>query len=276
MANRRETNTVDEGHIHGSKSTTSPLSSMARSWVTKLLLLLMLTSLARASYELGYRFIEPLSTPTALLASGLFRYREDYSSLISGLHDFARSSNGASIAFELTSKSSKIGRASSFPALVLEDGSHPEGCWNASGRSAQIGVVVSTPVRPMYFAIDYLLTQRDHSRSAPRTVTVWGIVEGAKNRNKLKSLNDSPRNTPPITSPNPIVLLGSFQHQRNARTSPQVFPALSNVQEAQVDFEVFIFHVEDNWGAPYTAVCGTHIYGDTATKVRSFSSTPWW
>lgn len=256
--------------------------STRTAWVLSLLLLV---AVGRVCIELGLdtvgflQHIRPLlqlpslssTVPTPPIASE----QEILYQLIQGYKDFALTTNGGSIACPFTSgckTHADVHTEHGSPSLSITDSLHAEDCWDTLGHSAELGVLLSQHLQPHYIALDHALAHSPGLHRAPRNVTVWGVVDGLKNRRLLEGRVKNSYNMPSSASARMVVPVATMYYSIHTPVPTQTFPVFDYIRDTKVDFSLFIFQIMDNWGAASTCLYRVRIYGEPV-NVRTWFST---
>lgn len=178
-------------------------------------------------------------------------------------HDFASLKTGAVVSPKLTTP----GLGLVPPTAVLN---HSAGaCWSFYNNAGTFGIVLDTPnVIPSHIVIHHTLFNSTTSlASAPRQITVWGLVDGEQNLNTYSRSRHAIASTLarvpsfPISKEGIFLPLAGITFDITALSLRQSFPLFSESQSWGIDFGVVVFHIQSNWGADTTALCDIHIYG---------------
>lgn len=178
-------------------------------------------------------------------------------------HDFASLKTGAVVSPKLTTP----GLGLVPPTTVLNSSAGT--CWSFHNNAGTFGVVLDSPnVIPSHIAIRHTLFNSTTSLAcAPRQITVWGLVDGKQNLKAYSRSRHAIASTRARVPPFPISKGGIFlplaeiTFDITALSLRQAFPLFSESQSWGIDFGVIVFHIQSNWGADITSLCGVHIYG---------------
>lgn len=140
--------------------------------------------------------------------------------------------------------------------------------WCFSGSAGLVGIALretgilshitlsSSTARPYVQALE----------SPPRTVIIWGGVDGQENYNKVRATAGQAfggTSLPDLlaTSSQIFVPLAHFDY-RIDYTSPvvQIFPVDDMFASAGIDFGVLVVDVRSNWGAPVTCLGALQVF----------------
>lgn len=180
--------------------------------------------------------------------------------------DYALAVDGGKISCRLTSGCRvwrlAMGRWSP-PDVILDENTQMGNCWSIPVQPVQVGVVLAQQIHPTHIVIDHI--PRDIAADilqAPHSILVWGIVEGAANVERLKSLGDSVDQRGPTYSAGHVyVLLARFEYDIHAQYAVQAFPVIEEVRLSEMDFGVIVMEMEDNWGSDTTCIYRVRIHG---------------
>ncbi|TFK79279.1 hypothetical protein K466DRAFT_473880, partial [Polyporus arcularius HHB13444] len=202
-----------------------------------------------------------------------------------GRRDFALLQDGAVVVSKLTypapsppsSKRSKPIVGSSFghrersaPEAALRDDLRVGECWLVRSSSAQLGVGLQSFVAPTHITIDHIpLEIAADIGEAPRTMFLWGLVEGAGNLAIYRNLTERgevlsaivDRQGPLHRDNSPYVLLASFDYNIYAPFHIQTFSISSVAIEEGMYFGVVVLEILENWGAETTCLYRIRIHG---------------
>ena len=170
--------------------------------------------------------------------------------------------------------------------MALEDDVRVGSCWEFSGGTGHIGIILSETVHISDVTIDYVLPELISApavRKAPQGMVLWGMIED-DNIETLRQSNDpelqlllysSPTHLfPPSILPGhplPPSISSSYRHylrlaefQFNVTTRPilQSFPILEVVRKHRIPFHVVVLQVTSNWGSNSTCLYHVGIHGE--------------
>ncbi|KAI0311340.1 hypothetical protein OF83DRAFT_1068992 [Amylostereum chailletii] len=208
-----------------------------------------------------------------------------------GKADFALQSSGASVVPSLTSPTLGLrmcGLRAAFVAWVtgkdytnissrppihaLHHDTHSGYCWCFPGEEGQLGVQLAHTVHIEEVTVDHLALELAWDmRSAPRTMELWGLVEGHKNEQKLHSWEETHRRerqtlsegSKPFTGSKSsnYIRVASFEYNIAAHNPVQTFPVSEDVRKLGIPFRVVIFRVVGNWGHDHTCLFRVRVHG---------------
>ncbi|KAI0650185.1 hypothetical protein C8Q79DRAFT_880448, partial [Trametes meyenii] len=158
------------------------------------------------------------------------------------------------------------------PDVVLNENLNIGSCWSMSGPSGQVGIVLPHLMYPTFFSIDHVPWEiMDVVGEAPRSIIVWGVVDGEVNMLAMQGVlqeHGSPipippgRASPPIPGPfDHYVPLASFEYDVYGSSPVQSFPVYQAIANARMYFGIFVVEIVDNWGAPFTCMYRVRIHG---------------
>lgn len=168
------------------------------------------------------------------------------------------------------------------PHLAIHHDTSQGMCWPFAGEEGQLGIGLSRKIIVTDVTLDHLPLENAYGedRSAPRDVTVWGLVERKEDLLKLKSYRankfamrsqaeqaleeggmDEPAPAPP--APNHL-LLASFTYDLSKGASAvQTFPASTEAQQMQIPIQIVKVHFTSNHGnRQFTCVYRVRIHGE--------------
>ncbi|KAI0069846.1 hypothetical protein K474DRAFT_1680612 [Panus rudis PR-1116 ss-1] len=187
--------------------------------------------------------------------------------------NLASSSIGAAIIPSLTSPAPKSPIADEADphapeaAAVLAPEFAADTCWSFHGSEAQLGILLPKPAFLTNVSIGHVPGVT--VASAPRDLTVWGVVDGLENRQwfaqhsaTLKKLRT--KLPPKAYQPHaryPSVPLTSVHCDIRYGKPIQTFAVYPEVVEMGMDFGVVVVQLHSNWGWSHTYVCHIGVYG---------------
>ncbi|KAH9895967.1 hypothetical protein C8Q73DRAFT_745131 [Cubamyces lactineus] len=190
-----------------------------------------------------------------------------------GLRDFALLADGARLIPELTFPSrervgGRLPRATS-PEIALVDDLHVGNCWSFAGERSQLGLRLSEIIYPTYVTVDHIPAEiAADAGNAPRSMVLWGAVDGMANENRLQQLRDTvpalapgSRVTPPVSHGYKYVPLVSFEYDIWAPSHVQTFRVDQWIKDSRMDFGVMILEIAGNWGGNGTCLYRVRIHG---------------
>ncbi|KAJ7158676.1 hypothetical protein C8R46DRAFT_1224613 [Mycena filopes] len=138
------------------------------------------------------------------------------------------------------------------PITALHYDLHDGHCWPFAGSQGQLGRRARAP-----------------SRSAPREMEVWGVVEGPDNLAKLKAWRaDRTLKRGSIE----WIRVASFRYDIRAPNNIQTFPVDQEIRELGIDFGVVVLMVKSNWGMDaYTCLYRMRVHG----QMMGATATPY-
>ncbi|KAI0082159.1 hypothetical protein K474DRAFT_1703170 [Panus rudis PR-1116 ss-1] len=153
------------------------------------------------------------------------------------------------------------------PHMVL----HPQlklgGCWTFNGAEAQLAILLSKPAFITNISIAHI--SRSAISSAPRDVTVWGVVDGLENTQRFarssasikKIRSEISSKLSPPTVPYPLIPLASLHYDIRYGTVIQSFQVIPEIAALGMDFGIIIFRIHSNWGSDHTDLYHVGVYG---------------
>lgn len=145
---------------------------------------------------------------------------------------------------------------------TLNDAMDYDQCWTFPGREAQLAIRLSAPSGLSRIVLAQPTPMKSYT-SSPRNVTVWGMVEGLENIERLvrqpmlrSTLQEYlPKSAHPPVLLNKIFLpLASFTYRLHS-SAQQEFPVYQELQDASMEFSFVVFQFHNNWGSRLTTIC---------------------
>jgi len=164
----------------------------------------------------------------------------------------------------------------SFPDRALTSSLDEGQCWLLPGVIGHLGIHLPNPVTVMHFSVDHaVLPAVTHQRDAPRSMILWGWIEGDQNfaifnsSLYLRGLSHSRPSVPDVTETlqksNPRGVIVELAHVEynpfDGDGHRQTFAVHSDVSAAGLDFGIVVLEIKGNWGADTTCLYGIHIHG---------------
>ncbi|KAI0364230.1 hypothetical protein BV20DRAFT_956648 [Pilatotrama ljubarskyi] len=204
-----------------------------------------------------------------------------------GLPDFALRAHGAGVLKELTTPkppskslqdpekpSINPGRSSRFaeplgPDVALTDDMHIGKCWSVPDVKAQLGIRLSEMIYPTHVSIDHIPAEiAADAGAAPRSMVLWGAVDGPQNevlleelglRNALSSF--IARSAPPVSFGYIFIPLAAFDYDIHASSTVQTFPVHQAIIDSRMYVGVVVLEITDNWGGNGTCLYRIRVHG---------------
>jgi hypothetical protein len=135
----------------------------------------------------------------------------------------------------------------------------------------QLGISLPEPVLITHVTIDHV--SRDftsHIDLAPRTIYVWGVLDGDDNLEKQHFLVQRDgevagvlrsRHEPAITGGRLFIPLVKLVYDIYAANHVQTFPVIMEVAEQHMEFKEVVVEFVDNWGGSATCLHRVRIHG---------------
>lgn len=186
------------------------------------------------------------------------------------LRDFALDADGGAIECTLTSGCSRWARyvyGDSSTRAIAEDNRIGQ-CWLTHPSNAQLGVVLAEPIYPTHITIDHAPIQAVADvGEAPRTIVVWGMVDGGENLSRYKrlTLHLGAEHVPhplPAVGDHTIIPLASFEYDIS-QTPSQTFPVYDYIRHSGIDFAIVILQIRTNWGSEKTCLYRIRVHGNS-------------
>ncbi|KAI0054673.1 hypothetical protein BV25DRAFT_1762843, partial [Artomyces pyxidatus] len=152
------------------------------------------------------------------------------------------------------------------PAVVLQDSADDDVCWSFSGSFGSFGFTLSTPIIPTEVVLQTQVHVSSSSKlQAPRTVVVWGLLDGIENIIKLQRFTSELMLVKARVPSFPIQGRGTFiplaHFEFHSDTPSQTFPVFEEVIHWGLDWGVIVFDIRSNWGASSTSLCQVRVHG---------------
>lgn len=188
------------------------------------------------------------------------------------MRDFALQADGAMIDCDLTSSCYHWPLSLFFPSpyAAITDDLTIGHCWYIPSSSAQLAVVLPTPLRPSHVTIDHIPKYLAANIAvAPRHMILWGLVDGIANTARWKRLGAHPsdslhlnRQGPPRSLGYTFAPLAKIEYDVHDRTNVQTFSISQPIRNADMDFAIVILEITDNWGSDITCLYRIRVHGD--------------
>ena len=164
----------------------------------------------------------------------------------------------------------------SFPDRALTSSLDEGQCWLLSGIIGHLGIRFPNPVTVTHFSVDHaVLPAVTHQRDAPRSMILWGWIEGDQNfaifnsSLHLRGLSYSRPSAPDVAETlqqsNPRGVIVELAHVEynpfDGDGHRQTFAVHSDISAAGLDFGVVVLEIKGNWGADTTCLYGIRIHG---------------
>ncbi|KAI0647292.1 UNC-like C-terminal-domain-containing protein [Trametes meyenii] len=186
--------------------------------------------------------------------------------------DYALQAHGSRVAKTLTSGSTTglFSSREDDPSIAIDDDVHAGKCWQVTTLPSQLGIRLSCMVYPTYVTVEHLPAEVSvEADQAPKTVQVWGVVEGIRNEDIFASLvasglsgYDEP--APPIAKNFLWAPLASFTYNIHADNPVQTFPVSEMYTHSKLSFGVVAVVLLDNWGGNSTCLYRVRVHGTPA------------
>lgn len=186
-----------------------------------------------------------------------------------GLRDFALRAAGARIVPELTTGCSGLfSWDCEQPNIAIDDDTRVGKCWNIPSLPAQLAVVLPELIHPSHVTVEHLPRSiAPDSLSAPRNMTLWGIIDGKANIALNKNLHldsgvGATRDRHPMISKGHLYApLLSFTYDINDEYPVQTYELDKHYVDSNMTFAVFVLEMYDNWGGLTTCLYRIRIHG---------------
>ena len=197
-----------------------------------------------------------------------------------GRRDFALIADGARVVRALTGIVTENGffqdqqLPGNSPNATLIDDLHIGNCWSIAASKGQLGIRLSEHLHPTHITVDHIPVEiaADISR-APRTLILWGAVDGADNASRLGNmLHDTlpslrGRSSPYETAHHTFVPLAVFEYDIHSSSHIQTFPIRPYIVDLGVYFGVVVLEVTSNWGGSTTCLYRVRIHGHALGQI---------
>ncbi|KDN52595.1 hypothetical protein K437DRAFT_173456 [Tilletiaria anomala UBC 951] len=204
-----------------------------------------------ALYSAGGRVLPSLTSPTYELSSS----RSWLAKLIPG-----------------TADSSVVrGRA---PVVAIHHDNAPGMCWPFAGDSGQLGIALSRNIVVSDITIEHAPRSivSDSITSAPRDITVWGLLQNGEDKHKaaeyLRKLAELPNAQPIPTPPSDDYLhLGSYVYDVSPGSrATQTYPVPAEIRALGIKTGILRFRITSNHGnSDFTCLYRVRVHGDPAS-----------
>ncbi len=193
-----------------------------------------------------------------------------------GRRDFALYADGGRMVSHLTKIASARGMTSPPPGgsadAAITDNIHVGNCWLFPGSSAQLGLKLSEMIHPTHVSIDHIPVEiAADIGQAPRTMVLWGSVDGSLNESYLREATRSlailspklrGRTSPKVTGPDHTYIpLAHFDYDVRAPSNVQTFTMEEYVLDSDLYSGVYVLEILDNWGGQSTCLYRVRIHG---------------
>ncbi|KAI0363919.1 hypothetical protein BV20DRAFT_1030611 [Pilatotrama ljubarskyi] len=187
-----------------------------------------------------------------------------------GRPDYALRAHGGRIAQKLTSgpRGGILSVRDDDPSIAIDDDVHAGKCWAISTLPAQLGIRLARMLRPTHISVEHLPSEIavDIDR-APKNITLWGVVEGTRNKELFASLepavfSGSERRSPTIAREQLWAPLVSFAYDIHADDPVQTFPVSQYAVHGALSFGVVAVEILGNWGGNTTCLYRVRIHGE--------------
>ena len=149
-------------------------------------------------------------------------------------------------------------------------------CWLLPDAIGHLGIHFPNPVTVTHFSVDHaVLPAVTHQRDAPRSMILWGWLEGGPNLaifNSSLHLRGLSHSRPSVSDvietlqkSNPRAFLVELAHVEynifDGGGHKQTFAVHSDISAAGLDFGIVVLEIKGNWGADTTCLYGIRIHG---------------
>lgn len=196
------------------------------------------------------------------------------------LVDYALEANGGGIYPSLTtlegSPNPQIPVVGSSAVEVINDSCQVSHRWCFSLHSGQVGLRLATPIYPSNITLDHIPRLYSiNPQNAPRSVIVWGVIDGSENEARFSRLKRGPhrgeawhgsQDRPKQSIHQDFVAIAEFQFDMYADWHIQTFPVKEFVGVYGFDFGLVVVEVLTNWGGSETCLHRVRVHGRPVTN----------
>ncbi len=186
--------------------------------------------------------------------------------------DFALAADGARIAPLLTSSFDTSDHVVARPPEnILDEDLRSASYWSIPDNHGQVGIKVPAFIYPTNVTVDHVPKEiAADVRQAPRSMVLWGLLEGKGNQERYKGARDgfslsrlrAVGDGPPITGGGTFLPLASFEYAIDAEFHVQTFAVDPSVISSRIYFGVFVLEMRSNWGSPTSRLYRVRIHGE--------------
>jgi SUN domain-containing protein 1/2 len=190
----------------------------------------------------------------------------------------------------LTGNGYAIGRP---PVTALDPDRHIGQCWAFHGDQGSLGVVLARRAFVDAVTIDHVAREvAFDTRSAPREMEVWAMLEGEENLHAVKEWMERRRKEiieeggeeeelneariqeeikmefqggelpAVLRSDVDYVKLASFEYDAEAEENVQTFEVREMIREMKLDFGIVVLVMKSNWGHDFTCLYRFRVHGE--------------
>lgn len=163
------------------------------------------------------------------------------------------------------------------PNNPLHPTAEPDRRWCVKGSTGQLGILLSFPAHITNISVAHPSTFASLP-TAPRTITVWGVVDGDDNKRIYKeseAIFQNSRARLPVKNPYSThfkreltyVPLAAFSFNIRDANLFQTFGVFPEMNQLRMDFGIVVIQITSNWGEVFTALHHVRIYGERANHV---------
>lgn len=196
--------------------------------------------------------------------------------------DYALEADGGGIYCALTTRChlwSNWPGISNTPSAIIKD-EQVHRCY-AMPPSGQIALILSEPILPSSLTLGHVPAyQNPDPACAPRSVVLWGLVDGRANKQRYNALprtyplsvllpDGSRRSSPALSGSYLFMPLAVFDYDVNLPASLQNFPVFHELRSTNLSFGVVVLEVLSNWGSQTTCLYQVRIHGDPVCTERA-------
>lgn len=167
----------------------------------------------------------------------------------------------------------------------MDGGNHEQSCWLFPGLYGHLGIRLKERISVNKFTVEHLSrdTLSDFAiLQAPRKVILWGRVDGHHNLLKVQQNDivagspDSPFLRLSQRNRELFIPLASFEYKLSGGLGSNI--QTKDVSKAllslQMDFEVIVLEILNNWGAVSTCLYRVRVHGNPLKAVALRSILP--
>jgi hypothetical protein len=225
--------------------------------------------------------LEGLISSSELCEGLMQRYSKDHI----GRRDFALRTGGSLVIGGLTTQTSEPAsyhpfwpfnfgsqdRRRNLPDIALTHNPQLALCWKVDTPHGQLGISLPETILVTHVTIDHV--SRDftsHINLAPRTIYIWGVLDGEDNLEKRQILIQgngevasvlNSRYEPAITGGLLYIPLARLVYDIYAASHVQTFPVMKEIVDQHMEFKEVVVEFVDNWGGSTTCLHRVRIHG---------------
>lgn len=163
------------------------------------------------------------------------------------------------------------------PAIALNHVTQNGHCWPLAGDEGHLGIVLAAPIYISNITIDHVhIRAAWDTRSAPKDMELWGMVEGMENIAKVARWRDAKSVEGPAaeayaapswlssTQGSKFLRIAKFSYDAQSNRNVQTFSINDEITRLAVDFGIVILRIKNNWGRKeFTCLYRVRVHGQT-------------